>query len=68
MEKSKILKFIIYLLLAIGILEVGILTWALRPSHFFLWVTLGTILVVCIYLGVTCLKLLKLSADKIDKL
>ena len=67
MEKTKILKIVVGLLLCILVFELGVLAFVLRPGSFFLWVTLGVILIVCIYLAGICLKLINLLKSKIDK-
>lgn len=67
MEKSGKLKLVVYLLLGILVLELGILTFAIHPRGYFIWISLLSILIVGLYLGVLCVKLINFSKETIDK-
>lgn len=55
------------MLLGILVFELAMLAYVLRPGSTFLWLTLAVILIVCIYLGGICIKLIRLLQDRIDR-
>ncbi len=60
------LKIVVCILLAILLFELGMLAYVI-PGSQFLWITLGVILVVCIYLAGIIFGLLKELKEKDSK-
>ncbi len=59
MERSKQLRKIIFLLAAILIFELLFLGYLIKPGSIFIWISIGIIAVVCLYLIVISLALIK---------
>ena len=66
MERSKQLRKIIFLLAAILICELLFLGYLLKPGSMFIWISIGVIAVVCLYLIVISLSLIK-ELNKTEK-
>jgi hypothetical protein len=64
MERLKTLTTLVYLLAGLLLFELGFLVFQIRPQTLVLWVTLGAIVVVCLYLVRLALGLLKELKDK----
>lgn len=67
MERFKRLKTIVYLLIFILVVEIGMLIMMIRPTTFQPWAAIGVIAVVCLYLGVLSLGLIKELNEKNNK-